>query len=55
MDKSIPKIISNMDMQLMTLAIHCAQIENDLVCKGAKVAIEALRKEVEMLKKELES
>lgn len=55
MDKLIDKILKNMDMELLNLEIQVAQIQNDASARGAMVAVEALRKELKILKDKLES
>lgn len=54
MDQVIDKILSNMDRELLTLEIQVAQIRSDPACRGSMVAVEALRKELEILKDKLE-
>lgn len=51
----VNKILKTMDMELLNLEIQVTQIKNDASARGAMVAVEALRKEVQTLKKELES
>ena len=49
----INKILKNMDMELLNLEIQVAQIKDDASARGAMVAIEALRKELVLLKENL--